>query len=67
MIADGVDASDDAIVAAVLLQIASVSDYRGDMRPAGMMVAMNSRGKNFLVYRWEDVASAGELKLTVGK
>jgi 3-phytase len=35
----------------------------GPKFPGGMMVAMNSGGKNFLVYRWEDVASAGETKL----
>jgi len=26
-------------------------------------VAMNSSGRNFLLYRWEDVATAGEAKL----
>lgn len=26
--------------------------------PAGLLVAMNSRGKNFLLYRWEDIAAA---------
>jgi 3-phytase len=35
----------------------------GPKFPGGMMVAMNSGGKNFLVYRWEDVAAAGETRL----
>jgi 3-phytase len=35
----------------------------GPKFPAGLMVAMNSSGKNFLVYRWDDVAGAGEPKL----
>jgi 3-phytase len=35
----------------------------GPRFPMGVMIAMNSAGKNFLVYRWEDVAGAGELKL----
>jgi 3-phytase len=30
----------------------------GPKFPRGLMVAMNSRGRNFLVYRWEDVAGA---------
>ncbi len=38
----------------------------GPKFPAGLMVAMNSSGKNFLVYRWEDVAGSGEVKLTAG-
>jgi 3-phytase len=33
-----------------------VSKPLGSMLPRGAMVAMNSSGKNFLVYRWEDVA-----------
>lgn len=35
--------------------------------PSGLMVAMNSSGKNFLLYRWEDVATAGAVKLSIGK
>lgn len=27
--------------------------------PRGLMVAMNSEGRNFLLYRWEDIATAG--------
>lgn len=39
----------------------------GPQFPAGMMVAMNSSGKNFLVYRWDDLAAAGEPKLPLGR
>lgn len=35
--------------------------------PAGLMVAMNSGGRNFLLYRWEDVALTGQPKLKVGR
>jgi 3-phytase len=35
--------------------------------PAGLMVAMNSVGRNFLLYRWEDVANTGSVKMTVGR
>lgn len=31
--------------------------------PHGLMVAMNSGPKNFLLYRWEDIAAAGPVKL----
>ena len=31
--------------------------------PNGLMVAMNSGPRNFLVFRWEDVANAGSVKL----
>jgi 3-phytase len=31
----------------------------GTSFPAGLMVAMNSRQRNFLLYRWQDVAAAG--------
>jgi len=31
--------------------------------PHGMMVAMNSGPRNFMVFRWDDVANAGALKL----
>jgi len=30
----------------------------GERFATGMMVAMNSRGRNFLIFRWEDVAKA---------
>jgi 3-phytase len=32
----------------------------GPQFPNGLLVAMNSAGRNFLIYRWEDVAQAGE-------
>jgi len=28
----------------------------GAQFPKGMMVAMNSGGRNFLLYRWEDIS-----------
>jgi 3-phytase len=31
--------------------------------PKGLLIAMNASGRNFLVYRWEDVAAAGSVKL----
>jgi 3-phytase len=40
-----------------------VSATAGTAFPDGLMIAMNSRGKNFLVYRWQDVAASGEPKL----
>jgi myo-inositol-hexaphosphate 3-phosphohydrolase len=33
--------------------------------PHGVMVAMNSRPRNFLVYRWDDLARAGTPRLLV--
>lgn len=38
----------------------------GPAFPDGLMVAMNSKDRNFLVYRWEDVA-AGLVKLKAGR
>lgn len=35
----------------------------GPQFPNGLMVAMNSGPRNFLIYRWEDVAAAGPTKL----
>jgi 3-phytase len=35
----------------------------GPKFPRGAMVAMNSSGRNFLIYRWEDIAEAGTPKL----
>ncbi len=35
----------------------------GPSFPRGLMVAMNSGPKNFLIYRWEDIAWAGPVKL----
>lgn len=38
----------------------------GPRLPFGLMVAMNSKDRNFLLYRWEDVA-AGPVKLRTGR
>jgi 3-phytase len=35
--------------------------------PSGLMVAMNSKDRNFLVFRWEDIAAAGSVKLATGR
>ncbi|HXK61407.1 MAG TPA: phytase [Acidobacteriota bacterium] len=35
----------------------------GPAFPNGLMVAMNSQPRNFLVFRWEDIAAAGAVKL----
>jgi 3-phytase len=39
----------------------------GPMFPAGLMVTMNSSGRNFLFYRWQDIAVAGSAKLAIGR
>lgn len=39
----------------------------GPKFPSGLMVAMNSASKDFLIYRWDDVASAGPVKLSTGR
>ena len=31
------------------------------------MVAMNSSAKNFLLFRWEDLAAADGVKLAIGR
>jgi len=38
----------------------------GPQFPNGLMVVMNSIGKNFLIYRWEEVANFGPHKLHIG-
>ena len=43
--------------------IALTSASLGAQFPKGLLVAMNSRGRNFLLYAWEDIASRGEPKL----
>jgi 3-phytase len=43
------------------------SQALGPVYPAGLMVAMNSSGRNFLFFRWEDVANAGQPRLTAGR
>jgi len=30
-------------------------------------VAMNSSGRNFLIYDWQDIALGGKLKLAIGR
>ncbi len=50
----GADATDGLEVTSVPL---------GPGFPHGLMVAMNSGPRNFLVFRWEDVANAGVVKL----
>jgi len=37
----------------------------GPRFPNGLMVAMNSGPRNFLIYRWEDIAAAGAVRLAV--
>jgi 3-phytase len=37
----------------------------GSRFPHGLMVAMNSAAKNFLIFRWEDIANAGSPRLRV--
>ena len=39
----------------------------GPRFPAGVMVAMNSSAKDFLVFRWEDLAADGAVKLAIGR
>jgi 3-phytase len=39
----------------------------GPRFPAGLMVAMNSSARNFLVFRWEDIANAGDSKLAASR
>jgi 3-phytase len=39
----------------------------GSKFPMGLMVAMNNSGRNFLLYRWEDVAAAGPARLATGR
>ncbi len=33
--------------------------------PKGLLVVMNSKDRNFLLYRWEDIAQAGQVKLRI--
>lgn len=43
-----------------------VSTPVGDTFPQGILVAMNSQGKNFFVYDWRDIAAAGGVRLQTG-
>jgi 3-phytase len=45
------------------IEVASAS--LGPAFPDGLLVAMNSRGRNFLLYRWEDLGAGGEPSLKV--
>jgi 3-phytase len=44
----------------------ATSQPLGPQFPYGLLVAMNSGGKNFLMFRWEDVANAGIQPLKAG-
>jgi 3-phytase len=46
--------------------IEAASAHLGPRFPNGLLVVMNSGPKNFLIYRWEQVALTGEPKLLVG-
>lgn len=39
----------------------------GSTFPAGLVVAMNSSRRNFLIFRWEDLANSGQPKLAGNK
>jgi len=39
----------------------------GPRFPNGLLVAMNSSGKNFLVFAWEEIARAGKPPLRIGR
>lgn len=47
--------------------IEATSAALGERFPHGLLVAMNSKDRNFLVYRWEDIAKAGEPQLALGR
>lgn len=44
-----------------------VSAPMGPQFPNGFLIVMNSGGRNFLLYRWEDVAAFGPNKLAIGR
>ena len=54
VVAGGADSTDGLEITSAAL---------GPRFPYGLMVAMNSKAHNFLVYRWEDVANSGAPKL----
>ncbi len=39
----------------------------GPQFPNGLLVAMNSSGKNFLIFAWEEIARAGKPPLVIGR
>lgn len=46
--------------------IEATSARLGPQFPNGLLIAMNSGGRNFLLYRWEDVATPTPPKLAIG-
>ena len=54
IVAGGADSTDGLEITSAAL---------GPRFPYGLMVAMNSKARNFLIYRWEDVANTGTPKL----
>lgn len=52
-VAGGADSTDGIEVTAAAL---------GPQFPNGLLVVMNSAGRNFLIYRWDDVAQAAKLR-----
>lgn len=54
IVSGGADSTDGLEIASAAL---------GPRFPHGLMVAMNSKAHNFLIYRWEDVANSGTPKL----
>jgi 3-phytase len=54
----GADATDGIEVTSAAL---------GPRFPYGLLVAMNSSGKNFLVFAWEEIARAGKPPLDIGR
>lgn len=44
-----------------------VSDYLGNRFPNGVLVAMNSPGRNFMVFDWRTIAETGEPVLKLNK
>jgi 3-phytase len=53
VVAGGADSTDGIDV---------TSSPLGPQFPNGLLVAMNSAGRNFLIYRWEDVGQAAKVK-----
>jgi 3-phytase len=45
----------------------ATSENLGPRFPNGILVVMNSEGKNFWIYDWRDIASAGEPKLRLAR
>ena len=58
VVAGGADSTDGLDVSSANL---------GPAFPNGIVMAMNSQGKNFLFYRWDDFARTGSPRLRVGR